>query len=108
MEVSQDLVIGFRGNEKEIVALCARRTHRERTLRDDWQVVDGNWRRAGAEKLPCELVREQCFLGKGVLAKQLRSRGREWELRAQDGVGEAGEARSVLGVHPIQVMALKC
>jgi hypothetical protein len=47
------------------------RTHRERTLREDWPVVDGNWRRAGAEELPCELVREQRFLGLGVLAKQL-------------------------------------
>jgi hypothetical protein len=42
-------------------------------LREDWLVVDGSWRRAGVEELPCELVREWCFLGLGVLAKQLRS-----------------------------------
>jgi hypothetical protein len=47
-------------------------------------------------------VREQRFLGSGVLVKQLRSqrkgmgveREREW-----DGVGEAGRARSVLEAH---------
>jgi hypothetical protein len=63
-------VLRFQGNEKEITALHAR-THRKRTLREDWLVVDGNWRCAGAKEIPCELVREQCFLGSGVLAKQL-------------------------------------
>jgi hypothetical protein len=62
----------------------------------------------GGEELPCELVRERCFLGLGVPAKQLWSwrkgmgveREREKE-RERDGVGEAGRARSVPGVHPI-------
>jgi hypothetical protein len=36
-------------------------------------MVDGSWRHAGVEELPCELVREWHFLGLGVLAKQLRS-----------------------------------
>jgi hypothetical protein len=62
-------------------------TEGERILREDWLVVDGSWRHAGAEELPCELVREWCFLGSGVLVKQLRSwrkemgieRGRERE-----------------------------
>jgi hypothetical protein len=43
-------------------------------LRKDWPVVGGNWRCAGAEEIPCEQVRERCFLGSGVPAKQLRSR----------------------------------
>jgi hypothetical protein len=75
-------------------------------LRDDWPLVDGNWRHAGAEEIPCEQVRERCFLGSRVLAKQLRSwrkgMGVEKETeREWDGVSEAGRARSVLGVHPI-------
>jgi hypothetical protein len=40
------------------------------------------------EELPCELVREWCFLGSGVLVKQVRSRRK------------AGKARSVLGTQP--------
>jgi hypothetical protein len=43
------------------------------TLKEDWPVVDGGWRHAGAEERPCELVREYHFLGSGLLAKQLRS-----------------------------------
>jgi hypothetical protein len=68
---------------------------------------DGNWMHTGVEEIPCEQVRERHFLGAGVLAKQLRSWRREWELRERewDGVGEARRARSVLGVHPIQVTA---
>jgi hypothetical protein len=94
---------------REITALHER-THRERTLREDWLVADGNWRRAGAEEIPCELVRERRFLGSGVPVKQLRSQrkgmGVEREReRERDGVGEAGRARSVLGAHPIRVMA---
>jgi hypothetical protein len=91
---------------REITALHGRRTHRERTFREDWPVVDGGWRHAGVEEFPCELVRERCFLGLGVLAKQLwsrrkgigveREREKEW-----DGVGEARRARSVPGAHPI-------
>jgi hypothetical protein len=66
------------------MALHVRMTHQERTLRKDWLVVDGNWRRAGAEEIPCEQVREQRFLGLGVPAKQLDPRGREWELRERE------------------------
>jgi hypothetical protein len=40
------------GNEKEITALLARRTHQERTLKEDWLVVDGNWRHTGQRKFP--------------------------------------------------------
>jgi hypothetical protein len=40
---------------------------------EDWPVVDGGWRHAGGEEFPCELVRECCFLGLGVPAKQLWS-----------------------------------
>jgi hypothetical protein len=36
------------------MALHARRTHQERTLRLDWLVVDGDWRCIGAEEIPCE------------------------------------------------------
>jgi hypothetical protein len=85
----------------------------ERALREDWQVVDGNWRHTGAEEIPCELKRERCFLGSGVPVKQLRSwrkgievereREREW-----DGVGKARRARSVLGVHPDLSHGTKC
>jgi hypothetical protein len=32
---------------REITTLCVRRTHQEGTLREDWPVVDGSWRRAG-------------------------------------------------------------
>jgi hypothetical protein len=70
-------------------------TKGERTLREDWPVVDSSWRRAGVEELPCELVREQRFLGSGVPVKQLRSwrkgmgverkRERDW-----DGVEKVG------------------
>jgi hypothetical protein len=63
-------------------------TEGERTLREDWLVVDGSWKCTGAEELPCELVREWRFLGLGVLVKQLRS------LR------KARRARSVPGTQP--------
>jgi hypothetical protein len=91
--MSRDLALGFQGNEKEITALRARRTHQERTLREDWPVVDGNWRHAGAEEIPCEQVREWRFLGSGFLAKQLRSGGREWELRERERAGWGGRGR---------------
>jgi hypothetical protein len=109
------------------MALHARRTHQERALREDWLVVDGGWRHTGIEELPCELVRDRCFLGLGVPAKQIwsqrkgmgdeRERERERESRMllgrsgeqgqcrEQGVGEAGRARSVPGVHLIRVMA---
>jgi hypothetical protein len=80
-------------------------TKGERTLREDWPVVDSSWRRAGVEELPCELVREQRFLGSGVPVKQLRSwrkgmgverkRERDW-----DGVEKVGRTRSVPGTPP--------
>jgi hypothetical protein len=63
-------------------------TEGERTLREDWPVVDGGWRRSGAEELPCELVREWRFLGSGVLVKQLRSQRK------------AGRAGSLPGTQP--------
>jgi hypothetical protein len=75
---------------RERLQLCVRGglTEGERTLREDWPVVDGSWRHAGVEELPCELVREWRFLGSGVPVKQLRS----WR--------KAGRARSVLGTQP--------
>jgi hypothetical protein len=63
-------------------------TKGERTLREDWLVVDGGWRHTGVEELPCELVREWHFLGSGVPVKQLRSKRK------------AGRARSVTGTQP--------
>jgi hypothetical protein len=96
--VSRDLALGFPGNEKEISALHEGRTHREGTFREHWLVVDGNWRHAGEEEIPCKQVREQCFLGLGVPAKQLRSQrkgmgvGRERERqREQEGWRRPGE-----------------
>jgi hypothetical protein len=62
---------------RDITALHARRTHQDRTLREDWLVVDRGWRRTRLEELPCELVREQHFLGSGVPTKQLWSRRKE-------------------------------
>jgi hypothetical protein len=77
--------------ERERSQLCVRGglTEGERTFREDWPVVDGGWKRAGAEDLPCELVREWRFsrMG-GVTVKQLRSRRK------------AGRARSVPGTQP--------
>jgi hypothetical protein len=75
---------------RERPQLCVRGglTKGERTLREDWPVVDGSWRHAEEEELPCELVREWRFLGSGVPVKQLRSRRK------------AGRARSVPGTHP--------
>jgi hypothetical protein len=54
--------------------VCEEDSPRERTLREDWPVVDGSWRRAGVEELPCEQVREWRFLGSGDPVKQFRSR----------------------------------
>jgi hypothetical protein len=75
-------------------------TEGERTLREDWPVVDGSWRCTGLEELPCELVREcGIFLGSGVPVKQLRSQRKEMGVAGggQDGMGESGRARSVPG-----------
>jgi hypothetical protein len=73
--VSCELALGFQGNERERPQLSVQGglTERERTLTEDWPVMDGSWRCAGAEELRCEVVREWCFLGSGVLVKQLRS-----------------------------------
>jgi hypothetical protein len=48
---------------RERSQLCGRGglTKEERTLREDLLVVDGSWRCAGVEELPCELVREWHF-----------------------------------------------
>jgi hypothetical protein len=86
-------------------------TEGERTLREDWPVTDGSWRRAGAEELPCELVREWRFLGSEVPVKQLRCRRKGMGIereRERDGVGEAGRARSVLGAQPNPSHGTKC
>jgi hypothetical protein len=81
-------VLGFQQNERDHSSACEEDSQRERTLRDDWPVVDGGWRYTRAEELPCELVREQRFLGLGVLAKQL------WSGRK--GMGEErGERRGI-------------
>jgi hypothetical protein len=65
-------------------------------LREDWLVVYGSWRCAGAEELPHELVREWRFLGSGVPVKQVRSRRK------------AGRARLVPGMHPDPSHGTKC
>jgi hypothetical protein len=57
--------------ERHHSSACEEDSLRKRTLRENWPVVDGSWRCTGAEELPCELVREWCFPGLGVLAKQL-------------------------------------
>jgi hypothetical protein len=64
-------------------------TEGEKTLSEDWLVVDGGWRRADVEEFPCELVREWRFLGSGVLVKQLRSqrRGMGIERERESGMG---------------------
>jgi hypothetical protein len=64
--VSQDKS-ELRERERERSQLCVRGglTEGDRTLREDWPVVDAHWRRAGAEELPGELVREWRFLGSG-------------------------------------------
>jgi hypothetical protein len=84
-------------------------TEGQRTLREDWPVVDASWRCTGAEELPCELVREWRFLGSGVLVKHLRSRRKEMGVeREWDGVGKARRAKSVPGVQPDLSHCTKC
>jgi hypothetical protein len=95
MGASRDLALGFQGNERDHSSACKKVSPRERTLRENWPVVDGSWRRAGVEELPCELVREWHFLESGVPAKQLRSRkkgmGVEREKEGWGGGGRPGE-----------------
>jgi hypothetical protein len=82
-------------------------TEGERTLREDWPVTDGSWRRAGAEELPCELVREWRFLGSEVPVKQLRCwrKGMGIERERGMGWGRLGEQGQCWEHNPIQVMA---
>jgi hypothetical protein len=79
---------------KDHSSACEKDSLRERTLRENWPVVDGNWRRTGVEEIPCEQVRQRCFLGSGVLAKQLRSQrmgmGVERESEKESGMGWGG------------------
>jgi hypothetical protein len=71
-------------------------TKGERTLREDWLVVDGGWRHAGVKELPCELVRKWRFLGLGVLVKQLRSWRKEMGIeRERAGWGGGGRESKV-------------
>jgi hypothetical protein len=103
-------VLGFRGNEKEITSLCARRTHRQRTLREDWPVVGGKWRHTGAEEIPCVQVRERGFLGSWVPAEQLRSwrKGVGVETETEwDRVGEQ-ESKVSAGSTPDLSHGTKC
>jgi hypothetical protein len=98
VRASCDLALGFWGNGRERPQLRIQRglTEGERTLREDWPVVDGGWRHAGVEELPCELVREWHFLGSGILVRQLRSQRK------------ARRARSVLGTQPDPSHGTKC
>jgi hypothetical protein len=71
-------------------------------------VVDSSWRCTGAEELPCELVREWCFLGSGILVKQLRSQrkemGIERERESGMGWGRLGEQGQCQELNLVQVM----
>jgi hypothetical protein len=69
-------------------------------LREDLPVVDGNWRHAGAEEIPCEQVREQSFLGSGVLAKQLRSQRKGMGVERAGWGGEGWESKVSAGSAP--------
>jgi hypothetical protein len=71
-------------------------------LREDWLVVDGNWRHTGEEEIPSEQVRERYFLGSGVLAKQLRSQ------RKGMGVERERESRMRWGRPREQGQCQKC
>jgi hypothetical protein len=72
-------------------------------------VVDGSWRFSGAEEISCELKREWCFLGSGVLVKQLRSwrKGMGVERERESGMvwGRPGEQGQCWECTLIQVMA---
>jgi hypothetical protein len=41
--------------ERDHGSACKKDSPRERTLREDWLMVDGNWRHTGVEEIPCEL-----------------------------------------------------
>ena len=65
------------------MALRARRTHQERTLREDWPVVDDNWWHTGAEEIPvsCERVAFSRIGGPGKAA-QIPEESRESKVSA--------------------------
>jgi hypothetical protein len=92
------------------MALCVRRAHQERTLREDWSVVDASWRHAGVEGFPCELVREWHFLGSGVPAKQLWSwrKGMGVESERVGWVGRSQESKVSAGSSPDPSHSTKC
>jgi hypothetical protein len=103
----------MRERERPQLSMRGGLTKRERTLRQDWPVVDSSWRGTGVEELPCELVREWHFLGSGVPVKQLRSQrkemgiGRERERESESGTGweRPGEQSQCWELNPIQVTA---
>jgi hypothetical protein len=76
--------------------VCEEDSPRERTLREDWPVVDGNWKHAGVEEIP-RAVREWHFLGLGVPAKQLRTqrKGMRVERERESGMGWGGRESKV-------------
>jgi hypothetical protein len=92
-----------RERKRERSQFCVRGglTKGERTLREDWPVMDGGWRCAGAEELPCELVREWCFLESGVLVKQLRSQRKARRASSVPGTQpDPGSRHQMLGKTP--------
>jgi hypothetical protein len=100
-------VLGFRGHERDHSSACEEDSPRERTLREDWLVVDGNWKHAGVEEISCELMRERHFLGSGIPVKQLRSqrKGMEVERKSGMGWGRPGEQGQCWECTPIRVTA---
>jgi hypothetical protein len=77
-----------------------------RTLREDWPVLDGGWRRAGGEELPCELVREWRFLGSGIPVKHLRSQRKARRARSVPGTQpNPGFRHQMLGNMPLSKKA---
>jgi hypothetical protein len=51
---------------------------RERTLREDWPVVDGNWRHAGVEEIPRE--------PKGVVFSRIGGSGKAAQISEEGNV----------------------
>jgi hypothetical protein len=69
-------------------------------------VVDGGWRSAGEEELPCELVREWCFLGSVFPVKQLRSQRKAGRARSVPGTqSDPGFPHQMLGKTPLSKKA---
>jgi hypothetical protein len=92
--------------ERDHSSACKEDLLRERTLKEDWLVVDGGWRHTGAEELPCELVRQKCFLGSGFWQSSSDLEGRKWELRERE--RERGIGWGRLGEHPDLSHSTKC